>query len=292
MTPTLRRLILFLLPLMVAMSVAGHHVWARPVSLRDEYTALLTTTPTPVATAQQQYLPVIMANGKPTTTPERTLPTKTVLPVATPTLIPTATGAPTATPTPVNQPPTVDADGQQLVTWPTPAVLTGTVSDDGLPSGQLTVTWSKADGPGEVTFVPVDQLSTTVSFAQPGAYVLAFAADDSEYVRKAHIEILVNGTPPVPATDVQVTAVSSSTLTITWTDNATNEDGYLVDEGDMEFTLPADSTTFSHDGLPPADYHCYRVIAFNAYGRSVPTPWLCGETLPVPIRFLSETNLP
>ncbi|MFN2228193.1 MAG: hypothetical protein ACK2VA_00355, partial [Anaerolineae bacterium] len=49
-------------------------------------------------------------------------------------------------PTAVNEPPVVDAGTSQTVTLSLPALLDGTVSDDGLPdpAGTLTTTWSRA----------------------------------------------------------------------------------------------------------------------------------------------------
>ncbi len=52
-----------------------------------------------------------------------------------------------------NHAPVVDAGGEQQVTFPGPATLRGSVSDDGLPvGGQLSAFWTKAIGPGRVTF--------------------------------------------------------------------------------------------------------------------------------------------
>ena len=55
---------------------------------------------------------------------------------------------------PANTVPVVDAGADQVVTLPAAASLDGTVTDDGLPNppGAVTVTWSKASGPGTVTF--------------------------------------------------------------------------------------------------------------------------------------------
>ncbi len=57
--------------------------------------------------------------------------------------------------------------------------LDGTVSDDGNPSGTLTTTWSKASGPGNVTFGDASQVDTTASFDTAGEYILVLTATDS-----------------------------------------------------------------------------------------------------------------
>src|SRR4029434_1252231 len=70
-----------------------------------------------------------------------------------------------------NQPPTVSAGSDQTITLPASASLSGNVSDDGLPrNGSLTQTWSKASGPGAVTFANLNALATTANFSVPGTY--------------------------------------------------------------------------------------------------------------------------
>ncbi|MBI4385618.1 hypothetical protein HY573_02205, partial [Candidatus Parcubacteria bacterium] len=55
---------------------------------------------------------------------------------------------------PSNQPPTVNAGAGQTITLPATTALNATVNDDGLPSppGRVTAAWTKASGPGTVTF--------------------------------------------------------------------------------------------------------------------------------------------
>jgi hypothetical protein len=60
----------------------------------------------------------------------------------------------------------------------TGAVLMGTASDDGLPSGTLTYTWSKVSGPGTVTFYPASALITTADFSATGTYTLQLQVSD------------------------------------------------------------------------------------------------------------------
>ena len=50
--------------------------------------------------------------------------------------------------TPTNIAPVVDAGPDQTITLPATAALDGTVSDDGLPAGTLTTTWTQVSGPG------------------------------------------------------------------------------------------------------------------------------------------------
>jgi hypothetical protein len=80
-----------------------------------------------------------------------------------------------------NQAPSVNAGPNQSVTLPSSANLNGTVTDDGLPSppNSMITTWSKASGPGSVTFGNAAAVDTTASFSQSGTYVLRLTANDS-----------------------------------------------------------------------------------------------------------------
>ena len=97
-------------------------------------------------------------------------------------------------PPPINQPPTVDAGAPQDITLPTFASLDGTVTDDGLPSGTVTTTWSKVSGPGTVTFGNANAVDTSATFSQAGTYVLRLTATDGLLTRSDEVTITVN--PP------------------------------------------------------------------------------------------------
>lgn len=74
-----------------------------------------------------------------------------------------------------------------------PAVLLGTVRDDGLPAGStLTVTWSKVSGPGTVTFGNAHAARTTADFSAPGTYVLRLTASDGQLSSSADTTVTVS----------------------------------------------------------------------------------------------------
>jgi hypothetical protein len=73
--------------------------------------------------------------------------------------------------------------GTDQVTWmtndPNTVNLVGTAQDDGLPSaGEFTTTWTETAGPETSIIISPDQLSTTVSFVEPGDYEFTLTADD------------------------------------------------------------------------------------------------------------------
>ena len=83
-------------------------------------------------------------------------------------------------------------------------------------------------------------------------------------------------TPPADPSDLAATAVSSSQIDLSWTDNATDESAYVVersldgstDWSQLTSTLPADSTSYSDTGLSGSTTYHYRVKATNAAGDS------------------------
>src|SRR5205085_1889491 len=79
---------------------------------------------------------------------------------------------------PVNKAPTVNAGPDASVIQPAPLTLAGSAGDDGLPSATLTTAWGQISGPGVATFATAAAAATTVSFPQPGTYVLQLRASD------------------------------------------------------------------------------------------------------------------
>jgi hypothetical protein len=82
-------------------------------------------------------------------------------------------------------------------------------------------------------------------------------------------------------------------LTLTWTDNATDETGYKVERkpglcsgtgtfAEIAANLPANTVTYSDTGLAAGATFCYRVRAFNAAGSSAYTNAADGTTTAVP----------
>jgi hypothetical protein len=91
-----------------------------------------------------------------------------------------------------NQAPVVSAGQSQTIMLPEQAILSGTVTDDGLPNNTLTTTWSVVSGPGPVTFDDANQPATAATFNVPGTYVLQLSAFDGALTTNATVTITVN----------------------------------------------------------------------------------------------------
>lgn len=76
-------------------------------------------------------------------------------------------------------------------------------------------------------------------------------------------------------TSLTATAISSSSISIAWTDNATNEDGYQIERSFDGATFTEIATTtanissYTDTALTPATIYYYRVRAFNTEGMSI-----------------------
>jgi RHS repeat-associated protein len=95
-----------------------------------------------------------------------------------------------------NQAPLVDAGPSQIITLPTnSAALNGSATDDGLPNGTLSITWTKVSGPGTVTFTNSNAENTQATFSTTGTYVLQLAASDSQLNGSSTVTVIVNPEP-------------------------------------------------------------------------------------------------
>ena len=95
-----------------------------------------------------------------------------------------------------NQAPTVNAGPDQTISLTNITMLDGTVTDDGLPVPleDVTITWSKANGPGPVTFGNPTLVDTTASFSNEGDYTLRLTADDGDLSSFDEVTITVRST--------------------------------------------------------------------------------------------------
>ena len=108
---------------------------------------------------------------------------------------------------------------------------------------------------------------------------------DVAYMEKYEVG---GGEPPtVPAdpSNLSATAVSSSQINLSWTDNATDEGSYQVEQSSDGFSfsviamLSANSTSYSDTGLAASTTYFYQVNASNAAGNSGYTNTASATTL-------------
>jgi len=80
---------------------------------------------------------------------------------------------------------------------------------------------------------------------------------------------------PLAPTNLTGSTISTTQINLSWTDNATNEDGYKIERktGAGSYAVIGSTatnlTTFSDLGLTPNTSYTYRVYAYNSAGNSV-----------------------
>jgi Bacterial Ig domain len=175
---------------------------------------------------------------------------------------------------PVNVAPTVDAGPDRSVTLPASASLIGTATDDGLPSGLLTTTWSKVSGPGTVTFTNANTLTTNASFSQDGSYVLRLTANDGALsaTNDVTVTVVASGTgTPAPTKPAAPTVQGDGTTTPTVSGvTSAGATVHIFVDGTEVGTVTAGLSgawTYTISGLP-AGAHTITVSAENSGGTS------------------------
>lgn len=111
-----------------------------------------------------------------------------------------------------NAAPTVNAGADQTIAASGTANLIGLATDDGMPNGTLTTTWSKQSGPGTVTFGNSNQAVTTATFSATGVYVLRLMASDSALTANDEVTITVNAALAVNAGSDQVVTLPNTAM--------------------------------------------------------------------------------
>ena len=99
---------------------------------------------------------------------------------------------------------------------------------------------------------------------------------DSAYSNTASATTQAAQTVPAAPSNLTATAVSTSQINLSWTDNSNNETGFKIERCQgancTNFVqiaqVGANVTTFSNTGLSRNTRYRYRVRAFNAVGNS------------------------
>ncbi len=165
-----------------------------------------------------------------------------------------------------NQAPVVNAGGDQSATFPCPASLQGSVTDDGLPQpAMVTQYWSVVSGPGSVVFANSNAPITTATFGAPGVYTLRLTANDSELANYDDAVVTVNMPNRPPTAFPQQVAVPEDTaLAITLSGNDPEADP-------LSFLVTVQPNHGSLTGAPPqlvyqplADYNGPDLFSFKA----------------------------
>ncbi len=113
---------------------------------------------------------------------------------------------------PPNHAPLANAGTDKTITLPSSLILTGSATDDGLPSNTLSATWSRVSGPGNLMFADANAAATSATFDTAGVYVLRLTVDDGELTGSDEMQVTVHPAPPNGPPSVSAGADLSVTI--------------------------------------------------------------------------------
>ncbi len=213
--------------------------------------------------------------------------------LAVPTPTPTPSGTPTPTPSATPTP----------TPCQTPAAPTN-LGATAISCSQIDLTWTdnannetgfrfqrSLDGinfafiPG---VLPPNTTTSTVSGLTPGTtyYFRVGAFNSCGFSNNLTAASATTPSGPAAPTNLGATAISSSQIGLSWTDNANNETGFRIQRStdgiNFAFivTLGANVTAYTDNGRTPGTIYYYRVGALNACGFSAPSNVASATTPP------------
>jgi hypothetical protein len=170
----------------------------------------------------------------------------------------------------------------------TPATVVGDLSATPFSTSQINLSWTSTNASGSIYSVHYGD-GTFIATTTATSYPVTGLAEDTSYTFKIRVEqtgapgtysaysnSATESTPlgmPLAPSDLLFSVVSTSTLTISWTDNATNEDAYIVEYGTdgvsydtTVTTTEANVTSVSVTGLIPNTLYYFAVFVSNDAG--------------------------
>ena len=119
--------------------------------------------------------------------------------------------------------------------------------------------------------------SDTTAVAQKAYYYRVMAYNsfgNSSYTNEANVTTPACGAAPSKPINLIASAISSSEINLSWSDNSDNEDGFKIERKELGGTyteiktLAANVTSYSDTGLNPDTTYYYRIRAYNSFGHS------------------------
>jgi fibronectin type 3 domain-containing protein len=151
----------------------------------------------------------------------------------------------------------------------------------------------------QIASLPADSVSfTDMNVAIGNSYEYQVVATNSAGSSYSNIvQVDVTQTPPAAPSDLAANLVSATQVDLSWTDNATNETGFVVERSDnggtfaVIATLAADSVSYTDVTVAAPNSYTYQVAATSSAGSSYSNTASVSVTLPPAPTNLSAGNV-
>jgi fibronectin type III domain protein len=155
---------------------------------------------------------------------------------------------------------------------------------DGQPTGWLNASLSQTTAPSTLTVTATTGSLTAGTYTASVAVTSAAASNSPQFL---FLTFTVTSPPPEAPSGLTATVVSSSQIDLTWTDNASNEDGFDLEQctgagctSFVEIALGPNVTSYQSTGLSAETSYSYRVRARNSAGNSAYSNTVSATTPP------------
>jgi len=121
------------------------------------------------------------------------------------------------------------------------------------------------------------------------------SAGYSDYT--SEVSVKTPGIPPLAPTVLQASTILFDNIVLEWTDNSTDETGFIIERGVAETSLSeiarpaANVTSYADNNLLDGTSYFYRISAYNEFGVSAPSEILTCTTLINTIEFIDGTSI-
>jgi len=179
-----------------------------------------------------------------------------------------------------NQPPVASASASPTA-GPAPLAVSFNGASSSDPDGTITsYAWDFGDGTSG------SGVTASHTYNTPGTYTARLTVtDDDGATASRTMNITVNSATPNAPTSLAATAVSTSQINLSWTDNSGNETGFKIERctgsGCTNFAQIAtvSANVYNNTGLSKNTTYTYRVRAYNAAGNSAYSNTIARKTL-------------
>lgn len=183
-----------------------------------------------------------------------------------------------------NQAPVVNAGEDTTTPLSETLTLAGQATDDGLPSGTLTILWQVAgDNAGDVVIHQPEQLESTVDFLAVGVYTLTLTVSDGDLQASDEMDITVTDQPLNPNEDGDQRITHNSGLVLEY-----NTSSVLDDSTDIDWMYRVWQGIAECQNASNVAYATIRLV--ESVGEPEPGDLLVDD-LTMPYRFNLDTGL-